>query len=142
MIVDDSASVKKVAEQIAWGKCINNGQSCVAPDYLIIHQNLKSSFIEHYAKTIQKFYGEDVKVSKDYGRIINEANFLRIKKLLDDALKQGANIRLGGETHAQERYMEPTLLDEIDMDMEIMHAEIFGPILPILTFRVIEEVPT
>ena len=143
VIVDGTSSIRKVAGQIAWAKCINNGQTCIAPDYLLIHEDKKDEFVSAYKQQVEKFYnqgGQGIELSKDYTRLINQKNFLRVKGLLEDAVDKGARILYGGQHDENDKYMAPTLLDGIGTDMDIMNEEIFGPILPIITFKKLEEV--
>lgn len=139
-IVDESADVKAAAEQIAWGKSINAGQTCIAPDYLLIHHSRKAAFLDAYAKAITTMYGKDVAQSPHFPRIVNEKNVRRIQALIDDAVAQGATIALGGDIRHSERYISPCVLDNVTPDMAILEEEIFGPVLPIMTFRDLEEV--
>jgi aldehyde dehydrogenase (NAD+) len=144
VIVDDSVNVKKMAMRIAWAKTVNNGQICIAPDYLLIHESKKEEFIVGFKETIQKFFNptaECIQNSPDYGRIIDEKNFLRLKRMVHDSVAQGAKILLGGEMIQDEKFIAPILMDNVTENMPIMQEEIFGPILPILTFKDLKEVP-
>lgn len=134
-IVDKEADVKTAARRIAWGKTLNAGQTCIAPDYLMIHSSLKASFIKEFAKAITKLHGNDCKESKHYVRMVSDAAFERVKSYLQDG-----DIVFGGKSVANERYIEPTLLDNVAADSPIMQEEIFGPVLPIMTFENREEV--
>ncbi len=128
-IVDEDAALKVAAKRIAWGKFINAGQVCVAPDYLLVHKNVKDKLLEHIRGYLIRFYGENPKQSPDYVRIVNRPNFERLKGLLESG-----KIYHGGQTDPGELYIAPTLLDEVSWDDAIMEDEIFGPILPVLTF--------
>jgi aldehyde dehydrogenase (NAD+) len=134
-IVDKEANIDIAAKRIAWGKTINSGQTCIAPDYLFIHHSVKDLFIEKYKKAIADMYGNDCKQSKYYPRIVNTKAIERLKKLLLDG-----NIVFGGEYDDDERYMSPTLIDGIKPEDPVMQEEIFGPILPVLTFDDISQV--
>ncbi len=134
-IVDEDANLKRAADRIVWGKLVNAGQTCVAPDYLYVHEKIKDTFVEQLKQTIKEKYGEDPKKSPDYARIINEKHFHRLRQLLSDA-----NIIAGGEIDEGERYIAPTLVDEVNGSSPLMQEEIFGPILPILTFRELDDV--
>ncbi len=141
-VIDESAAVETVAERTAWGKCINTGQTCIAPDYLIVHESVSDAFVEAYGKYVRQFYdpaGQGIRQSPDYPRIISDPHFRRLKRLFDDAVEKGARVAVGGEFEESERYISPTLLTGVDDDMEIMHEEIFGPLLPMLTYRRREE---
>ncbi len=134
-IVDKEADVKTAAHRITWGKTLNAGQTCIAPDYLMIHSSLKESFIKEFTKAITKLHGNDCKESKHYVRMVSDAAFERVKSYLQDG-----DIVFGGKSVASERYIEPTLLDNVKADSPIMQEEIFGPILPIITFDNREEI--
>ncbi len=141
-IIDQSAKVKDAVEKIIWGKFVNCGQTCIAPDYLWVHESIKKEFLEQAKALINKMYDpEDKGVSKspDYARIVNQKHFLRIKNLLDDAVAKGAEIIHGGTSNEDERFIAPTLLLNVNKQMEILEEEIFGPLLPIMTFTDISE---
>ncbi|MDR2868002.1 MAG: aldehyde dehydrogenase [Bacteroidales bacterium] len=134
-IVDKEANIDIAAKRIAWGKTINAGQTCIAPDYLFIHRSVKKQFIESYKKAVCSMFGDDCKTSPHYPRIVNMAAIERLKTLM-----QHGKIVFGGEVNDSEKYIAPTLIDEVASDFPIMQQEIFGPLLPILTFDNIEEV--
>jgi aldehyde dehydrogenase (NAD+) len=134
-IVDKEANLKIAAKRIAWGKTINAGQTCIAPDYLFIHSAVKEQFIENFKAAIQQMFGDDCRKSPYYPRIINKAAMERLKKLL-----LHGKIVMGGDMDDDEKYIAPTLIDEVQPDFPVMQEEIFGPILPIMTFDRIEEV--
>ncbi|UOQ80258.1 MULTISPECIES: aldehyde dehydrogenase family protein [Hymenobacter] len=142
VIVDDTADLRDAAEKIVWGKGINAGQTCVAPDYLLVQESVKEKLVEEIKEVVQRFYdpeGEGVAASKSYARIVNAHHFRRIAGLLEDAQAQGANILLGGTVDAGQRFIEPTLLEGAPSESRIMQEEIFGPLLPIVTFRTLLE---
>ncbi len=140
-ILDETIKVKDAAEKVAWGKCINNGQTCIAPDYLLIHESKVDEFIEAFRAAIKNMYGEEgPKNNPSYCRIVNARHFGRINGLLEDAIEKGANVAFGGETDGSQNYIAPTLLTGVNSDMEIMEEEIFGPVLPIMTWSRREEV--
>lgn len=128
-IVDETANLKLTVKRLVWGKFFNGGQTCIAPDYLIIKTSIKNELIDGLKFEITKAY-RDVKSSKDYPRIINENNFLRLTKLLENE-----NIIFGGDFDKEELYISPTLVDEPSLDSEMMSDEIFGPILPIFSYE-------
>jgi aldehyde dehydrogenase (NAD+) len=141
-IVDDTASIKKSAKRIAWGKWLNNGQTCVAPDYVLVHEKVKDEFIEQLKKSILEMYspeGQDIERTPDYCRIVNNRHYNRVEGLLNGAVQQGANVYFGGKTNAAENYMSPTILTDVNDDMKVMQEEIFGPILPIVPFKHLDE---
>lgn len=129
-IIDDSSNLKLAAKRISWGKFFNGGQTCIAPDYVIIHSKIKDEFIKHLKNEIVNRYGINPKESQDFPRIINQKNVLRLKSMLHDC-----NIIFGGEIDENECYISPTLIDNPSLDSNIMQDEIFGPILPILTYE-------
>ncbi|MFQ5641134.1 MAG: aldehyde dehydrogenase family protein [bacterium] len=137
VIIDDSANIVDAAQKVAWGKYINNGQTCVAPDYIYVHKNVASEFIEASKRTLQHAYGasdKECRKSPDYARLISDRHFTRLKRLFDDTVKMGAQVEFGGETESGERYFAPTLLSGVSLESPAMQEEIFGPVLPILTF--------
>lgn len=134
-IVDQSADISLAARRIAWGKFINAGQTCVSPDYVYIHESKKDEFTKLIRQQIQSFYGEYPQESPDYARIINQRNFKRLQDLMD-----ADKITFGGDSDIDDFYIEPTLMTEVSWDDDIMKEEIFGPILPILTFKDLGEV--
>jgi aldehyde dehydrogenase (NAD+) len=143
-IVDASVNLKKVAGQTAWAKTLNTGQTCIAPDYLLLEKKLLPQFTDHFAAAVERMYnreGKGISNSPDYGRIINARHFARVKGLLDDALAKGAQVAVGGKVDEEDRFIAPTLLTGVTEDMEILQEEIFGPILPVLTWEKLEEVP-
>lgn len=131
-IVTSSADFEVAAKRIVWGKFLNAGQTCVAPDYILVDEKVKDSFMDSLKSFIQKFdYQPD---SEQYTKIINQRNFERLRKLIDPE-----KIFVGGKTDASNRYIEPTILHNVSWDDAVMKEEIFGPILPILTFRNFNE---
>jgi aldehyde dehydrogenase (NAD+) len=133
-IVDKDVDVKLAARRIMWGKLINAGQTCIAPDYLMVHESLKEKLLPELVNAVQSFYGEDPEKSPDYPRIINEPNVQRLGQLIE-----GADIYHGGKFNLASRYFQPTILDNVDFKMPVMQQEIFGPILPVLTFKNLDE---
>jgi len=132
-------NLKMAAKRIAWGKFLNAGQTCVAPDYILVHTNIKTKFLEELKIQIVKIQGENPKGSESYVRIINKANYHRLVSLIDKD-----KVYYGGETDEENLYISPTILDNIDFNDKVMEDEIFGPILPIIEFedyeKVLEEV--
>lgn len=141
-IIDREVDINDAAAKLVWGKFVNCGQTCIAPDYLLIHQTNKDDLIEALKKQIQKMYNpsnKGIESSKDYARIVNNKHLSRVKYLLEDAKSKGAQITFGGEVHNEDNFFEPTLLTQLTEDMEIMSEEIFGPILPILVYQDLQE---
>ena len=135
-IVDKNANLKVSAKRIAWGKYLNAGQTCVAPDYIIVHKDVEKKFIECLKKVITKFYGVSPEHSPDYSRIVSEKHVKRLHKLLKGSNKQtqainNIDIVIGGNINKREKYISPTVVRGIDMNHPLMQEEIFGPILPL-----------
>lgn len=133
-IVDADADIDVAAKRITWGKLINAGQTCIAPDYLFVHHSIKDELLNKIAATIKSMYGEDIKQSRFYPRIVNAHAMERLTGLLD----QG-KIYTGGEIDAKEKFIAPTIIDNVEPDFSIMQEEIFGPVLPVMTFEHIDE---
>lgn len=129
-IIDESADLKLAAKRIVWGKFINAGQTCIAPDYILIHKNMKINFISFLMEEIINAYGKKMEKSPDFARIINTKNWLRLANML-----KSEKIIFGGETDANKFYISPTLIEEPGLDSPVMKEEIFGPILPILSYE-------
>jgi aldehyde dehydrogenase (NAD+) len=139
-IVDESADLKKAATSVMWGKFANCGQTCIAPDYLYVHESVKTAFIKECQARLQVAYGSNAHQSADYARIVNDRHFGRIKGLMDEALDAGGKLAVGGETDASDNFIAPTLISDIPADARIMQEEIFGPVLPIIGFTDIDHV--
>ncbi|MFS0724444.1 aldehyde dehydrogenase [Paenibacillus sp. 1P07SE] len=136
VIVDKTAKLDIAAKRIIWGKLINTGQTCIAPDYVLAHQSIKDELLERMKKAIVAFYGDQPQLSPDYGRIVNERQYDRLAALLDHDAER---IVFGGERDRGDLYIAPTLLDGIMLEHAVMQEELFGPILPILTYESWEE---
>ena len=134
-IVHEDGDIDLAAKRITWAKFYNAGQTCVAPDYLLVHESKKETLIEKIKSYIEKYYGNNPQDSKNLGRIINEKRFDRLISLLDNT-----NILVGGDYNRETRFISPTLVDEVNINHPIMQEEIFGPLLPILTYGDISEV--
>ena len=134
-IVAADADLEVTAKRIVWGKYMNAGQTCVAPDYLLVHEKIKAPLMEKMQLVIKNFYGENPQESNDYPRIINKAHFERLRRLLD-----GHKVHTGGKHDIEDLYLEPTIVDNPTLDSELMEHEIFGPILPVITWRHFDEV--
>jgi len=141
-VIDKNCDLKKAAKRVVWAKLINNGQVCIAPDYVLIHEEIKNKFVKYVIKSIKKLYGDNINNSQSYCRIVNNHHFKRLKNLIDDSLKNNSKILYGGNTDSNENYIEPTLIENIDKNSKIFNEEIFGPILPIFTFKKIDEAIT
>jgi aldehyde dehydrogenase (NAD+) len=135
-IISDSVNIKDAAAKVAWGKWQNAGQICVAPDYLFVHESIKKRFIDELSIQSEKIYGS----SKNYGGIINRLHHNRINDLMADAIEKGADIEFGGKSDRKNLRFSPTLLSKVSPSSRVMQEEIFGPILPLITYSNFEEV--
>lgn len=127
-IIDKNADLHTTAKRLAWGKTLNSGQTCIAPDYILIHKDIKESFVKAFAEEIRNLHGEDIQADAHYVRIVNDKAFERVAGYLKDG-----KILYGGRTDAKTRFIEPTLLDEVAVDSPVMTEEIFGPVFPTIT---------
>jgi aldehyde dehydrogenase (NAD+) len=133
-LVDKTASLQLAAKRIVWGKFLNAGQTCVAPDYVIVHSQVKDQFVTHLIQEITNAYGENPELSPDLARIINQKNFQRLLRLLNNQ-----EIIAGGKSNENDLYISPTLINEPSPESELMKDEIFGPLLPIISYKNEEE---
>lgn len=129
-IIDETADIELAAPRISWGKTLNSGQTCIAPDYVLIHKSLTEEFVKRFKTNLTKMHGENMQNSSHYVRMINTKEFNRVSSYLKDG-----EILLGGKTDEQERFIEPTLLKVTNLDSPVMNNEIFGPVLPIIEFE-------
>lgn len=144
-IVDRSADLKDAAEKIISGKFINCGQTCIAPDYLLVEKETYPELVKELKQALRKMYDPEAKgisESPDMARIVNERHFLRINSYLTDAIEKGAQLEFGGKTDLAQRYIEPTILSNVTDEMMVMQEEIFGPILPIHLIEDLDEAIT
>ena len=129
-IVDETADLDMAAKRIVFGKFFNAGQTCVAPDYVLVHERVHDALVNRMVSTVREFYGDDPKRSPDFARIINERHHARLLRLLD-----GADVVVGAESDAGARYIAPTILKNVREDDPVMREEIFGPILPVIAVQ-------
>lgn len=129
-IVDPTANIRVSAKRIVWGKFLNAGQTCIAPDYILVHKNAKEKLVQALRDNIDRFYGEEIEKSPDYARITTTKQYRALKAMLE-----GQDLICGGGFNDDDRYLEPTLVDEPSMDSALMGDEIFGPILPIISYE-------
>ncbi|HSD06792.1 aldehyde dehydrogenase [Flavobacterium sp.] len=129
-IIDETANLKLAAKRIVWGKFLNAGQTCIAPDYILIQEEMKSHFVDYMKDEITKAYTENPKDSPDFARIINEKNWHRLVSMIEPK-----KVIFGGQTVIEDLYIAPTLIEENNLDSLIMKDEIFGPLLPIITYK-------
>ncbi len=128
-IVDETAATKLSAKRIVWGKFLNAGQTCIATDYILVHKDVKERLINSLKKSIEEFYGKNIEESKDYARTVNSSHFNTLQQML-----VGQEIIFGGYSNENDNYLSPTLVNEPKLDSKLMEGEIFGPILPIISY--------
>lgn len=126
-IIDKTADIRRAAKRIAWGKTLNSGQTCIAPDYILIHKDVKDAFVKAFAAEVKNLHGEDVSKDKHYVRMVNDRAFERVTGYFKDG-----KIIYGGGSDAAARYIEPTLIEDVPLDSPLMTEEIFGPVFPII----------
>ncbi len=138
-IVDNEVNLEITAKRIAWSKFINNGQVCIAPDYILVNKNIKDDFLELLVENIKKIYTENSEYSSSYCRIVNKKQFLRLTNLIEDVKKYNGKIYFGGKNDSRDLFLEPTILTRISEKSKINNEEIFGPILPVYEFKDIDD---
>ena len=126
-IIDKTADIRRAAKRIAWGKTLNSGQTCIAPDYILIHKDVKDAFVKAFAAEVKNLHGEDVSKDMHYVRMVNDRAFERVTGYFKDG-----KIIYGGGSDAATRYIEPTLIEDVQLDSPLMTEEIFGPVFPII----------
>lgn len=142
VIIDETPDFELIAERLVWGKLVNNGQTCIAPDYVFVPKNKEKELVAALEKAIQKMYnsqGKGIENETSYCRIVNTRHFQRINQLIADSVEKGAKIAIGGKLDMNDRFISPTVLTDLKPDMNIMQEEIFGPVLPILTYTNLSE---
>lgn len=141
VVVDQTADIELAARTIAWGKFINSGQTCIAPDHIYVHDSIRERFVQRVCAHLDAWYGEGL-AAKDaeLSRVINVRHTQRVASLMDDAKARGARVLYGGAVDVEAHFVSPTLLGDIPDDARIMHEEIFGPLLPIIGFGHLDEV--
>ena len=127
-IIDKAADIKRTAKRLAWGKTLNSGQTCIAPDYILIHKDIKEAFLKEFAKEMKVLHGEDIKADRHYVRMVNDKAFERVTGYFKDG-----DIIYGGRTDAATRFIEPTIIENVALDSPLMTEEIFGPVFPMIT---------
>ncbi|GGF33818.1 aldehyde dehydrogenase family protein [Echinicola rosea] len=143
VIIDQGFDLQDAAKKIAIGRFINSGQTCIAPDYLFVHESQKDDFIEALKHQVNGMYnanGKGFDRSADYGRAINAQHILRLQNLLNDAQTKGAHVEFGGKSSLDNQFMEPTVVSQVSEEMTLMKEEIFGPILPVITYHQLDDV--
>ncbi len=142
-IIDGSANLKDVAKRIAFGKFLNNGQTCIAPDYVLVHEDVKTKFIEELKEITIRMFGEKEVInesSPNYARVVSRKHFDRLNKILQDAVNKGAKVEMSGPINKETNFIHPVILSNVGFDSIVMQEEIFGPILPIVPFKTIDQV--
>lgn len=127
-IIDQSADIRLAAKRIAWGKTLNSGQTCIAPDYILIHEEVKDAFVKAFAEEVRNLHGEDIRADRHYVRMVNDRAFERVTGYIEES-----KVLYGGSYDAATRFIEPTLLDNPASDSPVMTEEIFGPVFPVIT---------
>ncbi|MCO5247654.1 MAG: aldehyde dehydrogenase [Chitinophagales bacterium] len=133
-IVDDDIQLTHTSRRILWGKFTNAGQTCVAPDYLLVNKRVKAKLIDKMKEHLKEFYGDNPVNSPDYGRIISDRHFDRLSAMIDSN-----KVTLGGQTNKEDRYIAPTFMEDISLNDKVMQQEIFGPILPIIEYDKLDD---
>ncbi len=139
-IVDETADLTKIAGRLLWGKFANTGQLCVAPDHIYVHESVAEEFNQILVEKLNHFYGTQPEQSESFGRLIDGKSFGRLKAALDGTVAAGGRILAGGELDEAEKYVAPTLIDQVTEDSPLMQQEIFGPIMPLMTYSSLDEV--
>ena len=129
-----SADLDVAANRIVFGKFVNAGQTCVAPDYVLVHESVHDALVERMIGAVRRFYGHDPRQSADYGRIVNARHFRRLASLID-----ASKVVVGGDTDEDDRYIAPTIMTDVESDDPVMADEIFGPLLPVSRVRDLDE---
>ena len=132
IVTKDMRKIKKAAKRIAWAKYLNSGQTCVAVDYAVVHKDRKEEFIEEVQNAVKTMYGVDPQQSQNYGRIINQTETKRLQSLLD---AEKGNVVFGGKVDIADKYVAPTIIDNVNWKSKVMEEEIFGPLLPVLEYE-------
>ena len=127
-IIDKTADIKMAARRIAWGKTLNSGQTCIAPDYILIHKDVKESFVKAFGEEVCNLHGKDIQADRHYVRMVNDKAFERVTGYFNDG-----KVIYGGHINARTRFIEPTLIDNPSLDSPVMTEEIFGPVFPVIT---------
>ncbi|WP_039948277.1 aldehyde dehydrogenase family protein [Leptospira fainei] len=141
-IIVPDADLKKAAKKLMWGKIMNAGQTCVAPDYLLLPEGKTDEFVKYAKEAVASFYGksdESIKQNPDFCRLVNQRNFQRVSGYIHEAVEKGAKVVMGGDTDSAQNYIAPTLLTNVPANSHIMEDEIFGPVMPILTYKTLDE---
>lgn len=142
-VIDETAQISTAAKRISFGKFLNNGQTCIAPDYILVHERVKDDFIASLKKQVIEMFGEQGTLNEDsasYSRIVNQKHFKRLNQIVSEAVANGAKVELSGPVNESTLFMHPVLLSNVSLKSRLMEEEIFGPVLPIITYRTEDEV--
>lgn len=141
VIVDGTAHLADAVKKVAWTKFINNGQTCIAPDYVLVEESHYRDFVNALVATLREFYGEETgwETNPDYCRLISTHHLGRLKTMLDESVALGARVECGGKAVVDQRYLAPTVLSDVPWEAPLMQEEIFGPLLPVLPFKTLDE---
>ncbi|WP_460220068.1 aldehyde dehydrogenase family protein [Psychroserpens sp. MEBiC05023] len=139
-IIHESTNLNAAIKNLVWGKFLNNGQTCIAPDYVLVHESIKEAFIQAFKSKVLEYYSEHPEASESYSRVVNTKHFQRLVSSIENAKDNNAIIELGGDYDDASSYIAPTLLSNLSDDAILMNDEVFGPILPIKTYKTIDEV--
>ena len=140
-IVDETANLEQAATRIAWGKFLNNGQICIAPDYIFVHESKKDEFVKLVGEKLQGFFGANAAESDAYNRVINRRHHERVLSYLEDTVQKGGKVMYGGKSDkSNDNYFDPTVVTDVPLDSKLMEKEIFGPVLPVNSYTNINEV--
>ena len=142
VIIDDSVNLERTVKKIIFGKFLNAGQTCIASDYVLIKDTIKDEFVSLFSKYLKVFYSENPETSSSLCRIVNQKHFERLKAHLKDAISKNAVIEVGGSYHEEDQFMAPTLISGLPENASLLQEEIFGPILPLVTYKTMEEAVT
>lgn len=137
-IVDETANIDHSADRIIWGKCLNAGQTCIAPDYVLVHESKKNELLRKMEERLKRFYQQEA-LPADHASIVSEKHYQRQCELLDDAVSKGGKVLVGGNKNDQQRFLSTTIVCNTNKEMRLMKEEIFGPLLPILSYSTWEE---
>jgi aldehyde dehydrogenase (NAD+) len=138
-VVDDTANLAVTVKKLTWGKFLNAGQTCIAPDYILIDEKKKEEFLKLAKARVEEVFGADPQKSADYGHIVNNKHFNRVKGLLEDALSKGAKIVVGGKMDEADNFISPTIISDVPANAKILEEEIFGPIMPVVSYKNIPD---
>jgi aldehyde dehydrogenase (NAD+) len=142
-IIDETANLRDAARRVAFGKFLNNGQTCIAPDHIWVHESVAEEWQQLLVAEVRKLFGEGGTISEkspSYGRVVSDKHFRRLHEMVEDAIQRGAKILLTGEHNAATRFMHPVVLTQVPPDARLMEEEVFGPVLPVLSYQNLDDV--